>query len=399
MDWHTRFRAYFPLALQKAYACQAYSSPMSPEVSQAVAVFFDRLTHGRSDKPEWLAAAQSVRRQVAQLIHAEAGQIAFTKNTTEGLNLVAQGYPWQPGDNLVIDDQEHPVNVVPWLNLRHRGVEVRVAATVDHRITLEALWQRVDARTRIVAVSHAQYGTGFRIDLQALGERCRNAGIALVVDGIQTVGLLPVDVQTWGISALACGAYKALHGPLGLGFVYVAPALLERLHPTHLGASAVNQVDRSVPGWALRCSDLHDARRLEGGNINYPAIYGLARALLLIEEARVDRLAPWTLGLARRLDAGLRQQGYQLLSSKLPGEDSHIVCLRHELAYALRKYLYSQRVMCNLLDSGALRFSLGGYNTEADVDLILAVTGRFARDPGLRRLLQQPVSSTPYPAP
>src|SRR5450830_1657648 len=215
MDWHQRFRAYFPLALQKAYACQAYSSPMSPEVSEAVAVFFDRLTHGRSDKPEWLAAAQSVRRQVAHLIHAEAGQIAFTKNTTEGLNLVAQGYPWQPGDNLVIDDQEHPVNVVPWLNLRHRGVEVRVAATEDHRITVDALWQRVDARTRIVAVSHAQYGTGFRIDLQALGERCRNAGITLVVDGIQTVGLLPVDVQAWGISALACGAYKALHGPLG----------------------------------------------------------------------------------------------------------------------------------------------------------------------------------------
>jgi selenocysteine lyase/cysteine desulfurase len=76
-----------------------------------------------------------------------------------------------------------------------------------------------------------------------------------------------------------------------------------------------------------------------------------------------------------------------------------VICLRHELAFALRKYLYSQRVMCNLLDSGALRFSLGGYNTEADVDHILAVTGRFARDAALRRLLQQPTSSTPYPAP
>lgn len=399
MDWQARFRSHFPLAEQKIYACQAYSSPLSPTVSQAVAVFFERLSQGRSDKPEWLAAAQSVRGQLARLIQAEASQIAFTKNTTEGLNLLAQGYPWQSGDNLVIDDQEHPVNVVPWLHLRQRGVEVRVAETQEQRITLESIWRRVDARTRVVAVSHVQYGTGFRIDLQALGQRCREAGIHLVVDGIQAVGLLPVDVRAWGISALACGAYKALHGPLGLGFVYVEPELLERLTPAHLGASAVNQVDRGVPGWALRCRDPRDARRLEGGNINYPGVYGLASALLLIEEARVQRLGPWTLGLAARLDAGLRAQGYALLGSERPGENSHVICLRHELAFALRKYLYSQRVMCNLLDSGALRFSLGGYNTEADVDHILAVTGRFARDAALRRLLQQPTSSTPYPAP
>lgn len=396
MDWQQRFRDYFPITAQKIYACQAYSSPLSPRVSEAVQGFFDSITYARADKPEWLAAAESVRGQIARLIGGDARSVAFTKNTTEGLNIVAQGFAWQAGDNVVIDDQEHPVNVVPWLHLRTRGVEVRVAATEDRRVTLDALWQRVDARTRMIAVSYVQYSTGFRADIQGLAARCRAQGIRLVVDGIQAVGLLPIDVKGWGIDALACGAYKALLGPLGLGFLYVAPDFLSELRPAHFGASAVNRIERDLPDWALRAEAPHDARQLEGGNINYPGVYGLARALMLIDEARIERLAPWVLALAERLDAGLRAQGYTLLSSNLPGENSFTVCLRHPQAFALRKYLYAEGVVCNLLDTGALRLSMGGYNTPQEMDRVLEITGRFASDAGLRAQLMRPTSSQAY---
>ena len=120
MDWQKTFRENFPITREKIYACQAYSSPLAPSVSAAVQGCFEGITHARADKPEWLATAESVRTQIARLIGGNARHIAFTKNTTEGLNIVAQGFPWQPGDNMVIDDQEHPVNVVPWLNLRRR---------------------------------------------------------------------------------------------------------------------------------------------------------------------------------------------------------------------------------------------------------------------------------------
>lgn len=393
--WQQAFRKHFPITAQKIYVCQAYASPMAPRVSDAIGHFFSSLSMARADKPEWLAAAEGVRTQVAQLIGGKARHVAFTKNTTEGLNIVAQGYPWQPGDNLVIDDQEHPVNTVPWLHLRQRGVEVRVARTEERRVTVDSIWSQVDAHTRLIAVSYVQYSTGVRADIQALAERCRAQGIDLVVDGIQGVGLLPIEVEKWGISALACGAYKALHGPLGLGFVYVAPALLARLQPAHFGPSFANRIDKSVDGWGLK-SGAGDARMLEGGNINYPGVYGLAQALLMIEEAKVENLAPWTLALAARLDAGLRAQGFQILSSTHPGENSTIVCIRHPQAFALRKYLYAQGVICNLLDTGSIRFSMGAYNTPEEMDAILKITDRFMADPQLRTQLMLPTASTAY---
>lgn len=393
--WQQHFRSQFPITHSKIYVCQAYCSPTAPRVSDAIQHFFSSLSMARADKPEWLAAAEGVRTQVAQRIGSKSREVAFTKNTTEGLNLIAQGYPWEDGDNMVIDDQEHPVNSVPWLHLRQRGVDVRVAPTQDRRVTVDAIWSRVDARTRVIAVSYVQYSTGVRTDLQALGERCRAHGIHLVVDGIQGVGLLPIDVERWGISALSCGAYKALHGPLGLGFLYVAPQLLERLRPAHLGPSFANRIDKKVEGWQVT-STPGDARVLEGGNINYPAVYGLAQALLMIEEATVENLAPWTLALASRLDAGLRAQGFEILSSIHPGENSTIVCIRHPQAFALRKYLYAQDVVCNLLDTGSIRFSMGGYNTPQEMDRILEITARFMADPQLRMQLMLPTSSLAY---
>lgn len=396
MDWQQRFRDHFPITRQKIYACQAYSSPMAPAVSEVVKRFFDNITHARADKPEWLAAAESVRGQIGRLVNAPARSIAFTKNTTEGLNIVAQGFPWRPGDNLVIDDQEHPVNAVPWLHLRRRGVEVRVAAAPGGSVTLDALWQRVDAHTRLIAVSYVQYSTGVRADIPALAARCRAQGIRLVVDGIQGVGLLPFDVQGWGVDALACGGYKALHGPLGIGFLAIAPALLAELEPGHLGPSVANRIDRTVPDWELLPPPAGDARQLEGGNINYPGVYGLAQALLLIEEAGVERLAPWVLALGAQLDAGLRAQGYRLLSSDRPGENSFTVCIQHPEGFALRKYLYAQGVVSNLLDTGAVRLSLGAYNTPEEVARVLEITGRFASDPRLRAQLLRPTGIQGY---
>lgn len=396
MDWQETFRDNFPITREKIYACQAYSSPMAPRVGQAMQAFFNGVTHARADKPEWLATAEGVRTQIARLIGGRARRVAFTKNTTEGLNIVAQGYPWREGDNMVIDDQEHPVNVVPWLNLRRRGVDVRVAATQGRRVTLDALWARVDDDTRLIAVSYVQYSTGARADVKALAARCREHGIRLVVDGIQAVGLLPIDVDGWGIDALACGVYKPLLGPLGLGFLHLSAGLLSEIEPAFLGASAVNKIKRNVADWRLDRGAGDDARTLEGGNINYPAVYGLAQALLMIEQARIDRLAPWVLDLGSQLHGGLLTQGYEVLSPDAEGENSAIVCLRHPESFALRKYLYMEGVVSNLLDTGAVRLSFGGYNTPAEVGRILDITGRFANDPKLRQHLLMPTASRPY---
>ena len=192
----------------------------------------------------------TLRARLARLIGGDARRLAFTKNTTEGLNTVAQGLPWREGDNLVVDDQEHPSNALPWLSLRRRGVDVRVASSGGHRYTVDDIWARVDARTRLVALSWVQYATGLRSDIAELGRRCAARGIWLVVDGIQGAGLLRARVDDWGVDAFACGAHKGLLGPLGVGFLHLSPALLDALDPPYLGPSGGLWLDKSGPGGA-----------------------------------------------------------------------------------------------------------------------------------------------------
>ena len=105
MRWQDEFRQFFPITRDRVYANIAYTSPLSPRVASAVADFFDGIAHARSDKPGWLADADALRARLAWLIGGDARRLAFTKNTTEGLNTVAQGLPWREGDNLVVDDQ------------------------------------------------------------------------------------------------------------------------------------------------------------------------------------------------------------------------------------------------------------------------------------------------------
>ncbi|MFY3548369.1 aminotransferase class V-fold PLP-dependent enzyme [Achromobacter insolitus] len=371
MSWQDEFRQLFPITQDKAYANVAYTSPLSPKVADAVGAFFDDITHARSDKPQWLRDADLLRQRLARLIGGEAKRLAFTKNTTEGLNIVAQGLAWQDGDNLVVDDQEHPTNALPWLNLRRRGVQVRVAQASAHRYTVDDLWQHVDARTRLIAVSWVQYGTGLRTDIAELGRRCAERGIWLVVDGIQGAGLLRVEVDAWGVDAFACGAHKGMLGPLGVGLLHVSPRLLEALDPLYIGPSGVNTLDKSGLQWQVGIADAADARRLESGNLNYPGIAGWAGALDLIESARPERIEPWVLELSEALAKGLRGSGLQVVSPAEPEFRSTTTALRVPDPAAALAHLTQSGVVASVVEYGYVRLSVGAYNNHADVERIL----------------------------
>ncbi len=378
MTWQDEFRQHFPVVRDKRYANIAYTSPLSPSVAQAVGRFFDDITYARSDKPQWLADAQTLRARIAGLIGGDARRVAFTKNTTEGINIVAQGLDWQVGDNVVVDDQEHPTNALPWLNLRRRGVQVRVAPAQAHRFTVDSLWQLVDSRTRLIAVSWVQYSTGFRTDIEELGRRCKSQGIWLVVDGIQGVGLLRARVDAWHVDAFASGAHKGLLGPLGVGFVHVSPGLLNALTPASIGPSGVTSLDKSGEQWEVAIADSDDARRLETGNLNYPGIAGFAAAISLIETAQPQRIEPWALALSARFAQGLRELGYDVVSPAGAGETSTTTSVRVTDPRKLHALLSREAVVASLVEYDYLRFSFGAYNNNEDVDRILDVA-RAAR--------------------
>lgn len=378
MSWQDEFREWFPITRDKAYANIAYTSPLAPKVADGVAAFFDGITRARSDKPQWLRDAGALRARLARLIGGDARRLAFTKNTTEGLNTVAQGLAWQEGDNLVVDDQEHPTNALPWLNLRRRGVQVRVPSARAHRYTVDDLWQHVDARTRLIAVSWVQYGTGLRTDIAELGRRCAERGIWLVVDGIQGAGLLRAEVDAWGVDAFACGAHKGMLGPLGVGLLHVSPRLLDALDPLYVGPSEITTLDKTGLQWQVGVSDAGDARRLETGNLNYPGIAGWAAALDLIEWARPERIEPWALELSAALSDGLRAQGLQVVSPADAALRSTTTALRVADPAAALAHLAREGVVASIVEYGYVRLSVGAYNNHGDVDRILRAARGFA---------------------
>jgi selenocysteine lyase/cysteine desulfurase len=371
-DWQTTFQAHFPIVRERRYTNIAYTSPLAPAVSQAVAEFFDSITYGLSDKPQWLQDAEHCRVSLATLLNGDARRIAFTKNTCEALNLVAQGLSWKPGENLVINDQEHPSNLLPWLNLRRNGVEVRTVRAKDRRIDVDAILSRIDERTRLVAVSWVQSTSGQRIDLDVLSSYCRARGVLLVVDGIQGLGLLQLDLKQTPIDAFACGSHKGLLGPLGLGFLHASETLLDQLEPAYLGPSAALAQNLGDDGWTVTATDRLDARRLENGNLNYPAIAGLTRSLALIGEAGPARIERWVTDLNRAFATRLRATGMDVITPDDP-LISATTTVRTRDARALNERLRTSKVIASVVENDFVRFAFGAYNTHADVDAIAAL--------------------------
>jgi len=381
MDWQKEFRQHFPITNTHLYANIAYTSPVSPAITQAIVAFMDDITYARRDKPQWLDDAQKLRHRIAKLLGGTATRIAFTKNTTEGLNIVAQSIPWNEGDNVIIDDQEHPTNALPWLNLRRRGVEVQIAKAKDHRFTVDDIWSLVNDHTRVIAVSWVQYSTGFRTDIKELGRRCKERGIWLVVDGIQAAGLLKASLDDWHIDAFAAGAHKGLLGPLGVGFLHLSESLLDALEPACIGPSGATTLDKSHGTLEVSVSDRLDARRLETGNLNFPGIAGFTRAIELLEAADPSRIEPWVLGLARKLSDGLREQGYKVASPcSNDGERSTTTSLHVADPAGFLAYLKQQKVIATMVEHNYIRLSMGAYNTPDDVSNILQITADYSKN-------------------
>src|SRR5262249_53248252 len=149
-------------------------APLSRPARQALAEWADDLTdNGDADYPRWPRRVEEVRRLAARLLNADPPDVAFVKNTSEGIGIVAEGFPWRPGDNVVTAEEEYPANLYPWMNLTHRGVEVRRVASRGNRLELDDLRAALDGRTRLLSLSFVEFASGFRNDLDALGNLCR----------------------------------------------------------------------------------------------------------------------------------------------------------------------------------------------------------------------------------
>ena len=362
-------RALFPIARRYAYLDHAAIAPLAAPVRSTMDVFLARQTEEPFELAHWERLRSQVRTRMGELLSTGAESITFIKNTTSGLGLVAAGLDWENGDNVVGVDREFPANVYPWMALRGKGVELRLFRSQDGRIDPAALARLCDRRTRVVAVSAVQFWSGFRLDLDVLREALGSDPL-LVIDAMQAVGAIRIDVSQSSMDFLCAGAQKWLLGPIGIGFAYVGPRMLERLHPVVIGTDTVIR-DEEYFDYDLTLKP--DARRYEEASPNYPAILGMGAAVNLLLRAGIAAVEQEVLRLADRLRDELPWRGYDLLLKPSgPAERSGIVSFRHPrmVPAEVHARLREAGIIISLR-ADFLRASPHYYNSDADIDRLL----------------------------
>lgn len=363
------YRVEFPVTQEWAYLNHAAVAPLPRRVVQAVERYLHARQMGDLGRELVPPVQEETRGLAADLLNAAPEEIAFLGSTSDGLNLAAQCLPIAAGDNVILCDIEFPANVCPWLNLERRGVEVRIVPHDGGGLTPERLAAHLDRRTRVVAVSSVQFLSGFRADLPALAKLCHEVGAFLVVDAIQSLGVVPMDVRAAGVDILSANGAKWLMAPIGITVLYVRRELIEQLHPRYAYYTAVTRVEPYLEyDWTLRA----DARRFEPASVNVAGLYGLHAALSLLLEVGIARIHAHVLELTGQLLAGLEVLGLEVLTPRQHQRRAGIVTLRTAEVDRDLQRLKEARV-CVCKREGWVRVSPHFYNVPAEIERLLAV--------------------------
>ena len=363
-------RKLLPVTERWAYFDHAAVCPISRPVYEAMERHLhDVLADGDIHADRWDRTIARARRSVARLLGCRPSEVAFLKNTSEGINLVALGLDWRPGDNVVSAQGEFSANIYPWMALAERGVELRLVRERDGRIRYGDIRQAMDGRTRVLALSFVEFLSGFRHDVARLGELCRRRGVLFSLDAIQGLGALELDVTQAGVDFASADGHKWLLAPEGIGLFYCRRRHLDLLGAIMVGWASVK--DRQ----AYLTYDLTlrgEAARYELGTTNTVGIAGLGAAVELLLSVGIGRIERRVKAITDRLCRGLERLGAEILSSRRRGEWSGIVSFRLpgvDQQKAAQELLRRGIVLSYRL--GWLRASPHFYNTEEEIDRLL----------------------------
>ncbi len=354
------------------YANHAAIGPWPRCAADAVTRFAqENATQGPAGYRHWIAREQGLREAFGRLLGASgADDIAFVKNTTEGISIVAFGLDWNEGDRVVLPAGEFASNRLPWMAQSGRGVslvEVDIRAAEDAE---QALIDALDERTRVLSVSAVAWNDGFRLDLKRLGGACRERGILFFVDAIQQLGALPLDVKECHIDFLAADAHKWLLGPEGIAVFYSAPEARPRLRLLQRGWHMYDDP------WTFSSAGRppsRTARRFEAGSPNSLGQAALAAVIGMIESATPEVIAARVLANTDRLLGALRDRpDVRLVSRAEPERRSGIVTFRPRSAStaSVHRALQRLRVETSVRDE-AIRLSPHFYQGSGECGLIL----------------------------
>lgn len=365
-------RELFPIHEHCTYLNNAGVAPPSKRVLESLEAYHrDHARYGfHKTVPGFLKTAEEIKEILAGFLACSPSCLALTRNTSEGMNIVAQGFPWRRGDCVLGLDLEYPANVYPWWNLEKRGVRhIRLKPTHSAE-DLALLKNRMDESVRMVAVSAVDWCSGYVLDLADLGGFCRERGVPLTVDMAQALGVVPLDPRGAGVAAMAGSAWKWLMGPVGLGVFYCDPDFQEQIELVFVGTDTVVDAHNYLD---YRFEPKPDASRFEFSTPNLNDWVYLLAALRLLREIGLENARKRILSLNAYLREGLESRGFHIRASGRPEERSGILSFRREDLEAGReaRRLAAEDIYVAARDGG-IRVSPHVYNNEEDMDRLLS---------------------------
>ena len=365
----------FPVCRTKRFLAHAAVTALPACVADAMCAYVRQSCEMPQEFDAVLRDVKEARTTCAQFIGAGPGEIALLGPTSLGLSLIANGLPWQTGDEVVCYADDYPANVYPWLELRRRGVVVKLLRPArPGEITPDIVAAALTPRTKLVALASCHFFSGHRIDVDAIGRLLHGRGVLFCLDAIQTLGAFPLSVDH--VDFLSADAHKWMLGPVAIGIVYVKKCHFDLCRPTLLGAWNVYSPNFNAQE---EIRFMPTAQRYEPGVLNVPGIYGMRAGIEMFLRIGMDRIAARILELTAHLVAGLRERGYEIHSPAEGPTASGITTFRHPERSATDTHAQLDRagVVCSLRNDREgrdyLRFSPHFYNTEAELDSALAL--------------------------
>ncbi|MBI9010778.1 MAG: aminotransferase class V-fold PLP-dependent enzyme [Clostridiales bacterium] len=357
-----KLRSYFPVTQSYTFLNNAAESPMNLVYREALDQFYDIACDAPQNKPDirWI-----VREKLSELLGGLPEDYALITSTGVGSGIVAAGFDFKAGDNVVIPENEHRNNLFPWLALKDKGVEIRFVPVAENgHINYEDINALVDENTRIVSIAAVRFNSGFRADLKKISSIAHAKGALLFVDAIQAAGVVPIHVEKMGIDIMSSAGFKWLLGIPGTGFLYVNEKARALIHPVIPGMFAAENSVRELKFFK-------DSRKYETGSIAYSLFYAWQEGLDLLHTIGIENIYRRVLELTDLLIEGLKDREIKIMSSiKNRNERSAILFCSlgdESVNIAFEEKLKENNIIIAVRD-GKCRISPNFFNTKNEID-------------------------------
>jgi cysteine desulfurase/selenocysteine lyase len=366
------YRTLFEFNPEIIYLNHASTGMLSQITVQAMTEYIEALAFAGEHALEGLLAMQAdFREHASKLLDVQPGEIAFIRNTSDGLALALHSIEWQPGDNMIVQEDAFPASLYIAAYCFPR-VEKRYIPLKNGADFYNRLQQQIDEHTRAVVVDYVHFLSGYRLDLQQLSDLKRNKKFYLIVDGIQGLGAIQVDLKNTAVDFFSAGGMKWLNAPAGTGILYVRQEILEELIPFQVGWASAEYEDLSsfYPVRPL----YQDARRFQLANDNFIGMMGLMESIKLMQEITPSKIENTIRQTTEHVIAALKAHSYSVLTPQDNSSRAGIVTFKHPKIESKKLFerLQQNRVICSLRE-GWIRLAFHFYNTVAEFDEVFSV--------------------------